>query len=428
MKNIFILCAVIMFTVFNFPYAAADTRDDEIQALKAQVQDLMGRIGKLEKEQVEEKSLPVKKEEEVKKAESRIDLANASSKLKIKGRVAAGFFDSGKAGFYPSGSFEVPDAKIQFNFAPDDINTVVLRLNLNNNSISSTNPLADYLFLQSKDFISGLKDSPFSLSSRLGRFKLGFGDEDLSNNLIDSVLPSNSAANLSAVDEGIEFSGKIKLEKLNLRPLGWVVSVSDGTNAVGSDSGSAKAFMGKFIFSPVEPLSLSVSYYDSGDLKNSQAELKVAGLQAVPSGAVGWQRTAWEVDARYDFDKGKKWSDAPLFSDAKAIVRLSYGGFGDDVSAGSERTGNFGFAEGLYNLNKKVYAAGRFSFVDLSGDATASLNNVTCNDYQRYSLGMGYHFSENTLLKLAYDWNKESGVSISDTSNDLFSLVAATQF
>lgn len=425
MRKIFILALILACSFYFSRQAMAITSEEEIQILKQQVEGLTKRIEELEAKKVSQK------EDTAQKGglpSPGVDMANPLSKLKIKGRAAMGYFDSQESGSYPSGSFEAPDAKIQFHFTPDEINTVVLRLNLNNNSISSTNPLADYFFLQSRDFLPFLKDTPFTLGARLGRFKLGFGEEDLSNNPVESVLPSNSAANLSAVDEGVELAGKIKLEKFNLRPLGWAVSVSNGTNTVGTDSGGSKAFMAKISFSPVEPLYLSASYYDSGDLKNSQAELKVAGLQAVPTGASNWQRNTWELDARYDFDKGKKWLDSALFSDSKAVIKLSYGGFSDTVSVGTERSGSFGFAEGIYNLTKKIYAAARYSFMDLGGDVTASLNSVTANKYGRYSLGLGYRWSDNVILKLGYDWNKESGTNTEDANNDLLSAVVATQF
>ncbi|MDP1852608.1 MAG: hypothetical protein Q8L26_00140 [Candidatus Omnitrophota bacterium] len=426
MRKLFILVLALFF-IISISEKGFCATDEEIEALKQQVQELSKRIEELEAGQKKQKEeFSKQKEIAIKKEDASVSLNNAFSKLKIKGRAAVGYFDSGDSGTYPSGSFEVPDAKLQLTFAPDEINSIVMRFNLNNATAQS--PLLDYFFLQSKDFLPALKETPFSLSARLGRFKFGFGEEDLSNNLIESVLPSNSAAAVSLVDEGLEFSGKIKLDKINLRPLGWAVSVSDGNSGVGSDSASSKAFMGKISYAPVDPLSLSASYYDSGALKSSASEFKVANLSSVPTGATNWQRNAWELDARYDFEKGKKWLDSPLFSDSKAILRLSYGGFGDKVSVGTERSGNFGFAEGIYNLTKKTYAAARYSFVDLEGDTTASLNSVTANRYGRYSLGVGYRWSDNVILKLAYDWNKESGTNTEDVNNDLLSAVVAAQF
>lgn len=425
--------AVLFLAGIIIPQAFADepaSRDEEIATLKSQVQQLLQRIEKLEVEQIATKEESKKAKEEVTKLKEtsqvaqggRVDLANTLSKLKLKGRAALGFFDSGKAGSYPAGSFEMPDAKLQFGFQPDDINTLVLRFNLNN--ATSQSPLLDYFFLQSKDFITALKDSPFSLSTRLGRFKLGFGEETWTDNLVEGIVPSNSAARATVVDEGLEFAGKVKLDKIGLKPLGWVVSVSDGNSGVGSDSTASKAFMGKLYHNPIEPLYVSGSYYNSGELDSSSSEMSIAGVTSAIQSGMAWKRSVWEVDARYDFGKGKKPLEPIVFSDSKAIVRLSYGQFKDDGNR--TRYGNFGFVDGIYNLTKKFYAAGRYSFIDLSGDVTATLNSVTANRYDRFSLGAGYRWSENTILKLGYDWNKSQGAD--DADDNLLSALVATQF
>nr|MBU1328670.1 hypothetical protein [Candidatus Omnitrophota bacterium] len=439
MKSILISILALALLALFIPCSFAGT-DEEIQVLKQQVQQLMQRIEKLESEQVKTKDESAKAKEELAKikesgpvgAASKVDLSNSLSKLKMKGRFATGYYKSGSAGSFSSGSFEMPDAKIQFSYQPDEINTVVLRFKLDNGvtGISTTSPLLDYFYLSSKDFIPPLKDTPFSLSSRLGRFKLGFGEENWSNNPVESVLPSNSAANAGVTDEGLELAGKIKLDKIGLRPLGWVTSISDGNSTTGSDSGGGKAFMGKLYYTLIDPLYLSASYYDSGRLKSSDSELSIAGLKARPTGATDWQRNVWEVDARYDFKKGKKLLYPLVYSDSRAIVRLSYGGFHDITStAGSaERAGDFAFIEGIYNLTKKVYIAERYSYVNLKDEITVNLNSVTANKYDRYSLGMGYRWSDNTLLKLGYDWNRETGPSTQEASNDQLTAILTTQF
>lgn len=442
MKRFFVIVVVSAF-LFSYVQKGFAATDEEIQVLKQQVQELLQRIEKLEGEKAKDKEeVAAKVKEEVAKvkeeaakakeevAASKVDLANVLSKLKMKGRFAAGYLDSGKAGSYPSGSFEAPEAKLQFAFQPDDINTVTMRFNLNNATAQS--PLLDYLFLQSKDFLPFLKETPFSLSGRLGRFKLGFGEETWSNNMVEGVLSSNSAGNVGLNDEGLELAGKIKLDKIKiadytLKPLGWVVSISDGSSGVGSDNSAGKAFLGKLYYTPIDPLYLSATYYDSGSLKSSNAEMSIAGLVSRPSSAVGdWKRKAWEVDARYDFGKGKKPLEPPVYSDSKAIVRLSYGEFHDISNIG--RSGNFGFVDGIYNLTKKFYTAGRYSFVNLDGDVRATLNSITANEYDRYSAGFGFRWSQNTILKLSYDWNKESGPDTNEADNNLISAIVATQF
>src|SRR3989339_656227 len=433
-KFLRLLCAFSFLSVMVIPCSFADepSRDSEIAGLKAQLQQLMQRIEKLEVEQTVSKEESKKAKDEVTKLKEtsqaaqagRVDLANTLSKLKIKGRAALGFFDSGKAGSYPAGSFEVPDAKLQFGFQPDDINTLVLRFNVNN--ATSQSPLLDYFFLQSKDFIPALKESPFSLSTRLGRFKLGFGEETWTDNLVEGIVPSNSAARATVVDEGLEFAGKVKLDKIGLKPLGWSVSVSDGNSGVGSDSTASKAFMGKLYHNPIKPLYVSGSYYNSGELDSSSSEMSLAGVTSAIQSGMAWRRSVWELDARYDFGKGKKPLEPMVFSDSKAIVRLSYGEFKDDGNR--TRSGNLGFVDGIYNLTKKVYAAGRYSFIDMNGDVTATLNSVTANRYDRFSLGGGYHWSDNVILKLSYDWNKNSGPSVNDADDNLLSALVATQF
>ena len=435
MWNRFFKLAVLALFLFNITMVnvfAEGSNEEELTVLKSQVQELLKRIEKLEAEQLSSKEESKKAGEELKKikegqaggAASKVDLANSLAKLKIKGRAALGFFDSGKAGSYPAGSFEMPDAKIQFGFQPDDINTLVLRFNVNNATAQS--PLMDYFFLQSKDFIPALKDSPFSLSARLGRFKLGFGEETWTDNLVEGIVPSNSAARATVVDEGLEFAGKVKLDKIGLEPLGVVVSVSDGNSGVGSDSTASKAFMGKLYHNPIKPLYVSGSYYNSGELDSSSSEMSLAGVTSAIQSGMAWRRSVWELDARYDFGKGKKPLEPIVFSDSKAIVRLSYGEFKDDGNR--TRSGNLGFVDGIYNLTKKFYAAGRYSFIDMNGDVTATLNSVTANRYDRFSLGGGYRWNDNVILKLGYDWNKNSGPGVNDADDNLLSALVATQF
>ena len=90
--------------------------------------------------------------------------------------------------------------------------------------------------------------------------------------------------------------------------------------------------MTKLYHSPIEPLYLSTSYYNSGRLDSSSAEMSIAGLITPPSGESDWDRSVWEIDARYDFGKGKKPLDPPAYSDSKAIIRLSFGQFKDEAN------------------------------------------------------------------------------------------------
>lgn len=446
-RQIWAVLCVLLFSASGVAFAEYSYGDDdnsgEVAALKTQVKELLQRIEKLESAKVKEKEAAIAASaetekplqelaERVEKLESakpkepaapaetekpRVDMDKITSKLKVKGRWAAGYFDGGRAATFSAGTFEVPEAKVMFTFEPDDINKLVIRMNLNNATFNNL----DLFFIDTdlKKFF-GL---PLPLSARVGRMKLDFGEETWANNPIESVLASNSATNTNGNDEGVQLSGKIGKEK----PLTYALSVTNGTTGTGTDTSTPKAFTGKLSYNVLPPLYLSASYYNSGPIGTPNAELGFAGLLTRPTGATDWTREIWEVDLRYDFKKGKT-LNPPAYSDSKAILRLAYGGFTDEATGAADRRGHYGFIEGTYNFTKKFFTAARASFIELDDDTTASLNSITANEYQRYSLGVGYRFTDATHVKLGYDWNRELGASTQDADNNQFSAIVASLF
>ena len=349
----------------------------------------------------------------------RVELANALSKLKMKGRWAAGYFKSQEGGSYPEGSFEVPEAKLQFAFQPDDTYAIVMRGNFNNAAFNSL----DYLYVDASDPFKLPKGWLTTLNARFGRFKLDFGEETWSNNPVESALPSNSAGNVAGSDEGLQLSGKVGK---GWPAVTWATAVSNGSSGVSTDTTQAKAFTGKLGMNPIAPLLLSASYHRTGSLKQQATEVGIAGLTGKPTGASNWRRSLWELDARYDFKKGKTLT--PAYTDSLAYLRGAYGAFNDDVRDGAEREGDYGFVEGLLNVLPKVYLAARYSRVDLDGRQTASLNSVTANSHERYSLGAGYRWSPNTIFKTEYSINRTTQVTGGDPDDNQAVVLIASQF
>src|SRR3989338_8550076 len=183
-------------TVLCGPVEAAE-RDPLVKLLIQKGVITEQEVRKMEADLAAEGAGKVAKEEK-----PRAELANALSKLKMKGHWAAGYFQSESGGSYPNGSFEVPEAKLQFAFKPDETYTVILRANLNNAAFNNL----DYLYVDAKNPLRIPGDWPVSLDARLGRFKLDFGDETWSNNPVESALPSNSAANVAGSDEGAQIA------------------------------------------------------------------------------------------------------------------------------------------------------------------------------------------------------------------------------
>jgi hypothetical protein len=204
--------------------------------------------------------------------------------------------------------------------------------------------------------------------------------------------------------------------------------VSNGSSGIGSDTTQAKAFTGKLGINPIAPLRLSASYHNTGSLRQEASEVGVAALTSRPTGARNWRRELWEVDARYDFKKGKV-LNPPAYTDSLAFLRGALGVFEEDVSGGAaDRDGNYGYIEGLVNVLPKVYLASRYSLVDLNRDHTASLNGVTANSYERYSFGGGYRWSDNTILKVEYSINRSDRVTGGDPDDDQVAALIASQF
>ncbi|MDP2913130.1 MAG: hypothetical protein Q8N91_03900 [Candidatus Omnitrophota bacterium] len=359
---------------------------------------------------------------------SKVGLDKISSRLKLKGRAAVGYFDSDERGSFNNGSFQVPEAKMHFTFLPDDINQVIMRLNLNNAVFNSV----DYLYLDTNIMkLTPWEKGPFTLSSRIGEFKADIGEETWSNNMVEGILPSNSAANVGGYDEGLQFFGTIGRD----RPLGWSFTAMNGNSGTGADTNWLKSLNVRMSYNLFDPLYVSASYYNSGNLGEQSSAISIGGISTPPAGAVKWVRQILEGDIRYDIKKGKV-LNPPAYCDSLAYIKGAYGYFYDNAAPTApgrgvlSREGTYGFVESLINITKKFYVAGRVSAVALSGvDNTAAFNNITCNLYERYSLGMGYRLSNATILKASYDINVEKkGAGGEDPKNNLLSAIIASQF
>ncbi len=355
--------------------------------------------------------------------------------LKLKGRFAAGFLKSEQGNdamssrpSYSHGSFEVPEAKVQIALQPDAYNTVVMRANLNNATFNAM----DYFFVDTKDFLPQLHGSAYTLESRLGRFKLPYGEEMHSNNFVESAVVSNSASNAASYDEGIQLSGKIGSEN----PVRWFTALSNGngngvTAGTVRDNMAPKAFSAKLAYSPLFPLYLSGSVYTSGGLGTDTCDMLFAGMNSRPGGATGWSRTLWEADARWDFEKGKETELYLMsaYSDSRAYIRGAFGQLTDSADGVGDRDANYGFVETLWNFHPKWHLAFRYSLIDMTGISTATLNNVNnATNYQRFTPAIGYRLTDKTLIRVAYDFNRSAVVNGDDPPDDLLMVILSTEF
>lgn len=354
-------------------------------------------------------------------------------------RFSAGYLDSGTNGSYPEGSFQMPDVKLRFNWAMTPDITISTRMNLNNATFNSL----DCFFIDYKNLFSmavpSLKDSAFNPLVRLGRLKVDFGEEQLSNDPVNGVLISNSAANVAGYDEGLQLSQSLPKDKIGL-PFKWSLSLTNGNTGTGADNQQGKALCAKVGVLPLPELYVSGSYYSTNELGLQSAEMTYAGLATPPTNATRWTRTIMELDVRYDLQPGKEnrlSPGSPSFSDSKAFFRGAYGTFDDSgkdkvdpVVKVTERKGTYYFVDACYNATEKLYLGARYSIISLNKNTTfVSLNSFNANKYTRISAGPGYRLSGNTHIKAEYTSNAEDvPTGTAKPKNNQYSILFTTLF
>lgn len=354
-------------------------------------------------------------------------------------RFAAGYMDSGNDGSFPDGSFQMPDVKLRVNWSVSPDVKVVSRLNLNNAAFNSV----DFLYLEYANMFPAIsdafKDSFFNPTVRLGRFKLDVGEETFGNNPVEGALVFNSAGIVSGDDEAFMLFQSLPAEKTGI-PLKWSLTLSNGNKGTGADNEQAKALGLKIGVNPINSLYLSATYYNSGDLGSSGAEVSYSALTAVPANATEWSRSIMEFDIRYDISPGKEKRlepGPPAYSDSKAFFRFGYGIFDDSGSDKlapivdiADRKGKYFFIEGVYNPAPKIYTAVRYSFSGFDESSVFdSINGVTANSYTRLSFGIGYRLTDNVHVKTEFTMNSEDvPAGAEEPENNQLSMLFTVKF
>jgi len=383
---------------------------DELKARLADYDELKARLAELEKAagRTSTTSQPVQP-------------AFPNSKIKVDGRLFAAAFKTGDEGSYPNRSLDIPDAKLRFTFSPSKDVTIVNRYS---NNRAGTNGF-DYFYLDLNNWGGVLPGHVL----RIGKFKIDVRQETWTDNPVEDILITNSVSHVSGYDEGLNFRGPLGKDSSAT----YSLMVMNGNKGV-TPSDSGLAWGGKIGALVGDQLYISASYLRTGDLVKSdgsldQPDFNVANLSSGPSGATGWKRSLWEVDARYGY--GKAGISSVLGSAPSVPWQLgaTYGQFTDDAAGVSDRRGRYWFVEGLYNITPKTYVASRYSTVSLDGDMLAKIDNspVAVNSYDRFSLGLGYRLTDMTHLKAEYTRDSTSGAE-PDPDLSQFAVGVATKF
>jgi hypothetical protein len=363
---------------------------------------------------------------EIKEAppESRSSGAFGLGKLNISGEGGVAFFHSGSEGAFPNSEFRVDEAKL-FVEAPIWENVYFFtELNLMTREANDLSLQLGELYLDFEN-ISRLWDRDRMVNLRVGRMDTPFGEEYQTRDAIDNPLISHSLSDLWGVDEGIEAYGSIG-------KVSYAVAVQNGGASGVRDFDADKSVAGRLSFDPVKWLHLSASGMRTGDLKapgDYWSALYFGNGWFLPSGSTNTTKyhanlVEGDVELRLPHDRIKLFGGYIRYDD-------------NDSTADNGRDIYYYSVEGVHSFSRKFYAGARFSqtFANKgfpivgNGDMGEYLFGPLTKELWRLSLGLGYRWSENLLVKAEYSFERGKELDGEHRNNeDLFAVEAAFKF
>ncbi len=263
------------------------------------------------------------------------------------------------------------------------------------------------VYVQFQDVMKTLfNEEGTGIGAKIGRMDIPFGEEYLTQHVIDNPLISFSAAWPWFWDEGLEiYNSQNKIK--------WIAAVMDGDTDRSFDSTNDKAVILKLYGNPTEKLYLSGSFMRNG--KTSESAMLLGYSYLMPVGSEGFSSLGtspssevspylYEADAQYQFgedrylkgqigyvwlnDKNEefdrdiyyfqlepKWNLGPRFDNKWAIV------------------GRFS-GVGTFNDHKGYLFSGP---IDTGGDF-----GFDTSELYRYALGLNFYPNPHTLIKMEY--------------------------
>ncbi len=412
--------AALCLAVAQRSTAAETVTNEQLQSLQQQNEQLQQQMRK----QQELIDALTKQVDEIKSANSRRDTELGDLKTQVKqdgaaapapenssamhlgnvtinGEGGVAFFHSDRSGQTPNAEFRIDEAKI-FVEAPIWKDVYFHgELNLAAREEPDLTLQVGELYLDWED-VSQLWNQDRMLNLRMGRFYIPFGEEYQQRFAIDNPLISHSVGDLWGVDEGVEAYGA--LGRVN-----YVLAVQNGGDSPTRDFNADKAVVARVGYDPAKWLHLSVSGMRTGDLDATQD-----GISALWFGN-GWFRSLGSP-ATTKFHANLAEADVQLKLPCVTVRAAGgYIGYGDnDPAANNHRDVYYYYVEGVKDITRKLYAAARFSEVLApggfpivgNGDFGTYFGDELTAQYWRLSLGLGYHFSPNFLVKGEYSFNQ----------------------
>jgi hypothetical protein len=320
----------------------------------------------------------------------------------VWGFAAFDYLHTGNDGNYSEGAFVVKETSLFVDAKVwDEISVFyelqVIRLGKDNQKIGQTGELYAHF-----------RNIYCNIGMKVGRVDIPFGEEYLQQDSIVNPLISFSAAYPYGFDEGIVLYG-------NNYGLGWILAVTDGTDARSVEDNREKAINAKLYGKPTDRVYLSGSFMRNGRAAKSAFEFGGSHFQPIgashvstlgPSPSPEVDAILYEVDARF-------------FGCGKDYLALSFGqAFQDDNTSTHNRDILWFSVEGVRYLCEDVYFVARYSEIGtynsfegyhFDGKITAGGNSSYGYDakrLQRAAVRLGWKPNPRTLIKaeISRDW------------------------
>lgn len=427
--------ALLLYFFSNASLHAEDTNvQEEIQALQKQNAILEQQVEK-QNESIQALTEKVQRLQATNATQESASAENSPSpatpsgynfgNVNLSGTGAVGFFDTGPEGFAPDGEFRVAEARL-FVEAPVWKNVYFQgEADLATFDNPGVNVQLGEVYLDWQD-LSDLWGRDGQLNLRVGRMYIPFGEEYLYRYAIDNPLISHSVSDLWGYSPGIEIYGQ--LGKFDYAVAGQNGGLQNG-KLTGFDNGKSAA--GRVGYDPNQHLHFSVSAMRTGNLNAVNGTYSAIWFGSGFFQSLGGPGTTWFHVNLVEGDVIANWPSGSAHA---------FGGYGryndNDPLANNGRNIFYYSVEGMQNLPKKFYVAARFSEA-LSNEGVpiigfgnpAEYSDILARELWRLSLGLGYRFSGNFILKTEYSF--EGGHDIDGESRNqesFFGTEAAFKF
>ncbi len=332
-------------------------------------------------------------------------------KVNLSGEGGVAFFKTGPEGFTPDSDFRVDEARL---FVEASIwNEVYFynEIDLATRENPSTQLYVNELYLDFQD-VSQLWGRDSQLNFRAGRVNIPFGEEYLMRYAIDDPLISHSISDLWGIDPGVEVYG-------SFGKFGYVAAVQDGGIDGVQSFSDDKSVAGRIGYDPDNHWHFSVSAMRTGNLSvdgDGQSGLWIGNGFFRSLGSP--DTTKFHADL-VEGDVTARWKSG------RVSALGGYARYGDNDPSGNNARNIFYYSvESMQNLPMKFFVAARFSqmLADQGfpmvgyGNFDDYYQNTLTKELWRLSLGLGYRFSDDLIIKLEYSF--ERGRALGGGSRD----------